>query len=106
MCILAEGEVLNDRGVLVVITAEYHSLEGKFTVFHLLKSSGNETLDFGNLGGLLHDHIVIVEAQIRNLLTSHRRMCRGHCNHTSFFYKQVISLVSRLSQDFKRSNVF
>ena len=91
----AEGGRLDDGGVLEVVADEDDALEtgggGGFVCVAgtggVLHDEGDEAFGFGDLRGFFHDHVVVFEAQVRDLLPSHRRVGGCHGDDPSLLHQ-------------------
>lgn len=105
VCVLSEGEVLDDGRVLEVVAAENDALERELAVSWVLEGERDEVLDLGDLSCFLHDDVVVVETKGCNLLPSHRSMCRCHGDDAGLLHKEIVCLVARVPQDLERTDV-
>lgn len=90
---VSKGQILDDWRVLVVVSAEHHTLKRHTAVLGFLHCQGYEVLNLRDLRRLFHDHIVVVKTQGRDFPPSHRGVGRSHGNDPSFVREEIICLV-------------
>ena len=67
MAVLLQRLVLHHRGQLVVVADEDDALQAVVAVLLALQQHGDERLDLQDLGALLHQQVVVLEAEVKEL---------------------------------------
>ncbi len=88
-----------------MVAAEDHPLEARPPVLWLLHGERDKVLNLGDLRGLFHDHVVVVEAQRGDLSPLDRGVRRGHGDDPRFVGQQIVGLVLVAPQNLKRQDV-
>ena len=101
--VLLERLVLHDGRQLVVVPDHDDPLQARDAVLGLLKEHRDEGLDLQDLGALLHEQIVVFEAEAQELPPLEGRVSAGHRDHPSLTGHQVVDSVLLSLEQLKRT---
>ena len=74
-------------------------------VLRILQEQRYERLDLENLRGLLHQNVVVLEAELDQFTSFQRRMCTGHRDDLRLLDQQVVAALQVRSEYLERSEL-